>query len=136
MPDKLSSYEKIEILLHEYDTLREELISKSTAYFNMMIQVCVVFAGFVGGAAVLSQINVINSGHLIVIVAVSVALLFASLAGAIAAHMYDIRRLSRRVREIELDINSRAGERLLVWESKYGWGDMFPWTKKPWKHGN
>ena len=107
--EKLSEKDKIQILLQEYGTLRSEIVSNGNRQFQIAALAGVLFT--------LTLSRPIERRFWI-----------AALIGVIAlcyfgfAMIRDIRRLARRVFELEAEINRRAGEELLVWESRWGAG--------------
>jgi hypothetical protein len=98
---------KIQILLHEYDTLRAELIACGNKGFQILA---------LGGA--LFVLVVSRSIDKRFWVALTAGLLGVSCASF--AVMRDILKIAKRVRELERDINQRAGEEILTWESRFG----------------
>jgi len=111
MGTPLSQFEKIQIILHEYDTLRNELHQRYAAIFQSISVLAVVFIGLV---TVLTERGFRWS-------------LLALLSGSVVLFLiiilvinYDTWKAATRLREIESDINSRSGERLLRWETGFG----------------
>ena len=110
--------DKINILLKEYDTLREETLSRMNNRF-VMLGMTAAFLGFV-----LFSDNVRLDSHMLgltlrtivlvcgIMVVLAIWLFFGYLVGTLA----------RRVAAIERHVNQIAGERLLRWESEFGWG--------------
>ena len=111
--EQLGQAEKVRILLHEYATLRAEILARI--------------------------------GHMYPLGAASAALFFWLLARPfnfwlwlafiasliVVTYFYwlisrDIKKAARRLRELEHDINERAGETLLIWETKWG-GTVTGW---------
>ena len=105
--EKLSEKDKIQILLQEYNTLRSELVANTGKAMQM--------AALLGVVLTLILSRPIDKRFW---VAASVGLV--GLIGLGSVIVRDIRRLARRVIELEKDINRRAGEELLVWESRWG----------------
>ena len=108
---EFSQFQKIEILLHEYDTLRDEIGGRTRDGFNMF---AITSALFVGALSLLYG----KAGTVVVVI---VGILGA-IAFAVAARetFYRIARAAERLREIEGDVNERVGEKLLVWETQWG----------------
>jgi hypothetical protein len=98
-----SSVEKVRILLAEHSALRSEIVARMGHVF----QVAAVGAT---GVAILIGLNKLPSLYAIlaILLVLAVALWFIS---------RDIWKAAERLREIEIDINDRAGEDLLVWEN-------------------
>jgi hypothetical protein len=98
---------KIQILLEEYNTLRAELISNGNKGFQILA---------LGGALfVLILSRPIDTRFWIAITAGLIVVSCTTFAV-----MRDIRKMAKRVAELEHDINQRAGEELLVWERRWG----------------
>lgn len=103
----LSEKDKIQILSQEYSTLRAEIVSRVNFPFQMAALVGVLLTFILTRpvdkrfwlAALIGVIGLIGVGFAVV---------------------RDIKRLARRVAELEAEINRRAGEELLVWESRWG----------------
>jgi hypothetical protein len=118
----LSERDKIPIILREYDGLRNSVINRTNnGYVNFQI------------AAVLLALLTQRYHHrdfwplvLLIIFTILIATWFV---------LRDIYKYSSRMKEIEADINKRAGEKLLVWESTCGatnlarWG-LFRWLER------
>jgi hypothetical protein len=99
---------KIEILLREYDTLREEVMRRYDAQFQTIGMMAVVLVGLLAALAA----------------GISGAIIAALVAGAFVVFIFlllwadhDITKAAERLRELEGEINRRAGERLLRWET-------------------
>ena len=118
MPEEIGQKERIQILLAEYTSLRSET-----------------------NARISSAYNVTGIGTALVVFVIQQSLgpafwigLVMALAGVIYCSRtlaYDMVNAARRVREIELDINKRAGEKLLIWETERG--DLTPgYWKSAW----
>lgn len=106
-PETLSQKDKIQILLQEYNTLRAELVVNGNKTFQLLS---------LGGALfVLIISRPLDVRFWTALVAALVGISYFSFVV-----MRDIRRLAKRVRELEHDINRRADEELLIWESRWG----------------
>jgi fatty acid desaturase len=121
----LEGKDKIHILLQEYNALRSEMLQR----INAMMQWIVV-----GAAATIGLITLIWGNRtdpqlrfLVILLVVVWCLIFLGLIFLIR----DRNKLSRRIRELEKDINHRAGETLLVWETR--WGRSATGLRQPWK---
>lgn len=106
--DTLSNKEKVQILLHEYTTLRQEIIARTTHGFQL------IAAGAVVLVWALTKPEIDGRFWFGVAVAISVILISSAMA------FRDIGKAAERLRELENDINRRAGEQLLVWETYWG----------------
>ena len=98
----------IEILLHEYDTLREEVLRRYDAQFQSIGAMAVVLVGLL--AALASHFDP-KSVYLLIFIS-----LFVFAAIWLWAD-FDITKAAQRLRELEASINRRAGEDLLRWET-------------------
>lgn len=104
--ENLTEKDKIHILLQEYNTLRSELVSNQSKQFQLVALFGVLVS------LILSR--PIAGRWLAVLVG---AVVLVCLGLLVIRHT---RRLVRRVIELEGEINRRAGEELLVWESRWG----------------
>ena len=115
MSEPIGEKEKIAILLHEYNALRQEIVNRTNQGFQLVAI----------GAALFVWVTQAKSdwrywGGLVVAA-------FAMLLAAFVT-LENINRLGRRVRQLESDINARAGEKLLIWDTEFGnglWLDRF-----------
>ena len=117
--EKISEKDKVQILLHEYDTLRTELIHRGNNMYQLVA---------VAGAIVVWLVSrVLDARFWILLV----------LAGVVVSifswFIYrDMTKAAERVRQLEKDINKRAREELLIWETQWGgavtgyWGQAKP----------
>lgn len=111
----MTEAEKITVILHEYDTLRDEIVQRINSIQQQINIAALVFFGaltfFVGGN--------IDSSKAVIIWAVLGASIVV-FAYAMWASYRDICRNAARIREIERDVNTRADEQLLQWEQYWG----------------
>jgi hypothetical protein len=121
-PVELTPWERTQIQLEEYKALRSEIGARLTYGF----QTCAVAMGAI--TFVLSQPGIAGwrlAGSLIFILSFGFFVFWA-------VSVRDVWRAARRVREIEGEVNRRAGEPLLTWEllhapgSQSQWGAIFP----------
>lgn len=95
---------KVEVLLHEYDTLRAEILSRTQSRFS----VC----GFTGAslAFVITQ-NQIGAWRwfLAVVAVLAIVAIWVNFG-------FLIRRCANRLVQVEDKVNQLAGEELLGWE--------------------
>ncbi len=109
--DKTSQKDKIEFLFKEYGTLRTEIISRTGYGFQSGAVLAAVGTwllqqpsdswynwAFVAGIVILGSVGFIF----------------------LRVNVRDIWKAAHRIKELEHEINSRAGEHLLVWERLYG----------------
>ncbi len=120
MPDKnqniLTVKEQIDVLLKEYDTLRSEIINR----MNSGVQIGVVAVGVVTFLASRQS----NQASIWVVVVPTTGIVIFSLV-----LWRDLYSASRRVAELEREINHLAGRALLKWESQWSTGSkgVFGW---------
>jgi hypothetical protein len=108
---QFSEPQKIEILLHEYDALRNEIDGRTRDGFNLFGTVGALFIGAL--TLIYNKVGFVW----FLIVAIGGLITFAV---ATRETFFRIRRAAERLREIEGLVNSRIGEELLVWERRYG----------------
>jgi hypothetical protein len=105
----LTNKDKIQILLHEYGTLRMEIIHRTNNLYQLLA---------VGGA-----LFVWLMGHAVdrrFWISLSVGLPLLCLGFSVIRRY--INKTARRLREIEKTVNSLAGLELLVWETLWAGG--------------
>lgn len=105
-----SEEEKVKILLNEYNTLRAEIIARIGHSYQLI---------GVGVAAILLLFYLWPIGN---IFWAMLAIATTILAIAFWIWLRDTLKASERIREIELDVNQRVGEDLLIWENIWGGG--------------
>jgi peptidoglycan/LPS O-acetylase OafA/YrhL len=108
MENEVNAQGKIQILLEEYSSLRTEILQRSGHMYQLL---------GVGGAMFLwltGRTNIDLRFWISLAVLLAVMLLFGWLLHR------DIEKAAERLRQLELDINNRAGEELLVWERHWG----------------
>lgn len=98
--------EKVRILLAEYQSTQSRLVARTGHALQ--------FAGFC-----ITAVSVWTTQPSSPRAFLTLALILVVAAIGSLFIMRDIGRASRRVREIEADVNRRAGEELLVWQSKW-----------------
>ena len=115
----LSQKDRIAILMGEYATLRAELIARTSFGFQTAAVLLTAMTWFV------SQSNLGGRHYYFWLIVGFIGLGFAS---AIFVNVRDLKKIARRLKEIEHEVNSRAGEHLLVWETLSGvFTRMRPW---------
>jgi hypothetical protein len=107
--EPFSNKEKVSILLHEYDKLGQEIHNRTSNGFQLLFSVGVALFVWI-----IAQQNIDWKFW----IAMSVGLITLSLGGWFIFR--DINKAAMRLRELENDINLRADEELLVWETKWG----------------
>jgi hypothetical protein len=123
--EKVSAPQKITILLAEYNTLRTEVI---TARIEVTKAIGLIF-GVLAGSSIFSG-RLVGSPWLSFL---GIVLAVGYLGVAILWTSKNTESFTARLRELEEEINRRAGERLLVWETDYGWGSVIWRTNKNFK---
>jgi hypothetical protein len=113
----LSQKDRIQILLNEYNTLRSEIMARTGYGFQLLPLGGAVITWLIQTLltikATLSIFSVWFLG--IAIFIISVVYIMANCVNA-----RDLKAAARRVKELEHEINSRAGEHLLIWETLSG----------------
>jgi hypothetical protein len=100
--------EKINILLHEYDTLREEIIGRTNNMYQMLA---------VGSAVFIALLSFSNNFAKLISLTSFCAFVISFFCWMIKE---ETANAAARLRELEEKINIRAGEPLLTWENKFG----------------
>lgn len=109
---KFSDKEKIMILFKEYDTLRAEVISRSSGGYQVIAIFGGLFAALLAWGATHPPIAVFWAA----VLTLAVGVIFAAFTV-----FRDIYVIARRLAEIEKTINHLAGDQqLLIWESNRG----------------
>jgi hypothetical protein len=111
----------IDVLLHEYDALRAEILARANSRFQLL-----GLAGVIG--ALLGAKNL----HGYDILWISLALLGVAALIWIVFRMY-INRCAARVSQIEIEINQAIDHTTLKWESHplpHSWRDLFKSTNR------
>jgi hypothetical protein len=101
--------QKIAILLNEYSTLRAEIVVRIGHLYQLI--------GFGTGAIILLNTVGVFLEHAFWYLVTLVVVTFAISLWFYGRYAW---LLSERVREIELDVNDRVREDLLVWENLWG----------------
>ena len=102
--EPLDNKDKIQILLHEYGTLRTEIIHRTNNLYQLLA---------VGGALFVWLLGHAIDRKFWISLAVTLPLLFL---GFWVIRRY-MNKAAERLREIEKTVNSLAGVELLVWET-------------------
>jgi hypothetical protein len=105
--ERFSQEERVKILLQEYVSLRSETLTRTTNLYQLLAFSAVLFVWIMGQS---------SNDHFWVAF-FSVLLVFLFFFRLISR---DIDKAATRLRELEQDINHRAGETLLVWETRWG----------------
>ncbi len=103
-----SDNEKIHIMLHEYDTLRQEILARTGHGFQIAI------------AAVALFVFIMLRGTWGTQFWLAIAAVLTLVAIGSWFTLRDINKAATNIRRIEQEINGRVGEQLLVWEKQWG----------------
>jgi hypothetical protein len=106
----IGAKERLQVLIAEYNTLRAEAIQRN----SVLIQIMTV------GGTVLTTILTASIAYGSWAIFTLVVVLSNVLLVAYKVIEFDILRFSVRLRALEEEINCRAGERLLIWETEQG----------------
>lgn len=107
---ELSQRDKIQILLSEYSALRSEIVGRTGFGFQIAAVLLVAITWF------MQQQYGDRQWYFWTVM----GFVAGGFALATFVNLRDISRLASRSREIEHEINSRAGEHLMVWETLSG----------------
>lgn len=110
--------QKITILLAEYGTLRAEILQRNSALSSGLMVGLPAISGIVPLFAQSIPRAVLAFVFFVVV-----------LIAAYRIILFDILRLARRVRQIEAEVNERANEKLLVWETEQGFERVGLWRR-------
>jgi hypothetical protein len=114
--DRLAAKDKIAVLMGEYNSLRAEIHHRLTlllAFTGTGITVSIALVG-----AIIAQPAWVAL-YFLLLVAIGLYVGFAVLMD------FNIYQVTKRLRELEAQINLVAGERLLKWETDHGLGSVF-----------
>ena len=110
---------KITGLLAEYNTLRAEVIAAQ----GSITQAGQIF--FAAATAIVAFAYTSSDRPWLVGAIAIVALAFLIVAWTWRWNGRNTQILTRRLREIEAEVNRLAGDEILTWETHHGWGGMF-----------
>jgi len=102
----LTQKDRIQILLAEYASLRYEILARTSYGFQIM--------------AIFTWIVAQSSGSLSNLFWIVLTVIGIGFCISIFVNIRDLKKAAYRVKELEHEINSRAGEHLLIWESLSG----------------
>lgn len=124
--EAISENDKIQILLHEYGTLRTEILQRSNNILQFLAACVVVLGGL--GAWLVSHADDRRSWLFC-----AVAIVFILVIFPVSPYLYQImigRRIddaAGKLRGLEKEINDRAGAQLLQWETHFSGGARGHW---------
>ena len=104
----------VEVVLHEYDSLREEVLSRMNSRFQLL--------GLVSIAATLLGVSGLSSHWHWVLVIVIAALI---LLGLWLYFGFAIKRCAVRLRQIEEEVNGILDRQVLKWERRLPKGGFY-----------
>jgi hypothetical protein len=114
----LTQSQKISVLLAEYDTLRTEVMAARASVVQAIGLAAAVTMGVIGFAFSTS----FSGPRWVPWFIGTLALLYV--CASCAWNEINTRKFTKRLRAIEEDINMRAKEPLLRWETEQGWGGV------------
>ncbi|MEA2416769.1 MAG: hypothetical protein QOI58_3426 [Thermoanaerobaculia bacterium] len=106
----LTANDRIHILLSEYSTLRAEIVSRTANGFTLTTIGITVLIWVLKELSTNSPLHSWLGAFTLLVV----------LGLGVFVNLRDITRAARRVKSLEHEINSRAGEHLLIWETLSG----------------
>ena len=107
MTESVQSHEKIRTQMLEHTTLRAEIIARTGHGYQLL--------GFgLAGIAIIASKDISEWG----VVYIVVVIMLVITAGLFS--WMDIKKCALRIREIEIDVNDRAQEDLIIWENLNG----------------
>jgi hypothetical protein len=109
-PDELSQKDKIQIMMSEYTALRSEIVSRTGYGFQIAAVAFAVISWFI-------QQPLRGQPWYFWLVTIFIA---ASFGITIFVNTRDLTRAANGVKQLEHEVNCRAGEHLLVWETLSG----------------
>jgi hypothetical protein len=112
--------EKVTIIMHEYDTLRAELIAKNANVTQIVAQATLVMIGIISAVLLAYEAFGLSPSLSIFFGTTSVILCLAVVGISYVWLDRDTVKLSRRLRQIEASVNNLAQEEILVWETLMG----------------
>jgi hypothetical protein len=130
---------RITILLAEYNTLRSEAVARG-GHFYQTVALGGATVTFIIGAVITWLTNADDMKPAVYWTCVGLIITAIFLAIMVLGLLFwlirrDLEKCARRIREIELDVNKRAAEDLLIWENLWGgavtgyWGRARPRPK-------
>jgi hypothetical protein len=116
----MDTKDKLSVLLAEYNALRAEVLAARNVGQGASIFFTVIMANFAFGFSV-------GKAYLEAPILIGMFAVFC-FGSLFAWNENNTISFTRRLRELETEINALAGERLLRWETVHGWGGM--WRKR------
>jgi hypothetical protein len=107
--NEITNKEKLSILLSEYSSLRSELLSR-TGY------------GFQIGAAIIALLTWLLQQSFDMRTILAFVLIACGVIIYTKVNITQMVKLSKRLRDIEYEVNTIAGEHIMIWEQTSGAG--------------
>jgi hypothetical protein len=113
----IENKDKIAVLLAEYNTLRAEEQHRLT----VLIQCTTIMVALIGLVVTYPQAR-----------GIYVLLGFTLVLYGCVYWLVDLNvfQESKKIRQLERRVNTLANEKLLTWETEYGWGGAWPRSRK------
>lgn len=122
----MTEADKITVLLHEYDTLRDEIVQGSGPLQQMSLGAVIVL-----GALTIALTDGLDESDRLLLYG-SLAVCMLVLGFSVWKINRGVQKIARRLRELESEINRRAGEPLLQWETHWGGAVAGFWKATEW----
>ena len=113
--EKFSKKEYVAILFKEYDSLRAEIVSRSSSHQKLLAITATLIAALLG----LSNIAPVTGRLSPIMIGLAVLLLLAAALLSTKMVFKNTKRIGRHVAKLEERINALAGEDLLGWEKSF-----------------
>jgi len=123
-----SSKEVIGVLFKEYDTLRAEIIARTTGAFQLVMVTAIIFTALVSWWPSHS-----HDSHVVF----WIALVVGFIAGAVVFYLQrrDTNKLALRAAQIENEVNHLIARDVMQWENILG-GAVTDWLRRPLRNRN
>ncbi|MGC2778219.1 MAG: hypothetical protein WA418_21540 [Bradyrhizobium sp.] len=131
---------KITILLAEYNTLRSEAIARG-GHFYQTIAIGGTALSLIVSASASWLTNAEKMSHVYSQVSIALIVTAVAIAGVVLGVLLwliqrDLKKCAERIQELEIDVNERAGEDLLIWENLWGGSETGYWgSARPLRRG-
>jgi hypothetical protein len=114
----MEAKEKLPMLLAEYNTLRQEVIAARTS----VAQGAGIFSAAIIGAILFGFSSGRSNPEFAIMIGIVAVVYICAL---VVWNEKVTTSLTRRLRELESEMNGIAGERVMLWETIHGWGNLF-----------
>jgi hypothetical protein len=109
----------IEVLFHEYDALRKEIVARTTGGYQLVAVIALILTWFLTSLVGLLAAEKIR-WPVVALVVGAAFLIAAAVRAYFRISDYEIKKAAARVREIENEINFYCDRHLLRWETFSG----------------